>query len=281
MIEENPNSKSKSERYFLNNSRNLQFNNLVVKIGGSTLGSGDTTFDDLVALQKQGVNPVVVHGGGKLIDKWLGQLGVMPKFVDGLRVTDSDTLQVVIAVLSGVINTSIVSSINQLGGKALGISGVDSNIIVGEINRPQLGLVAGRVIIDAGMLEILIHSGIIPVIAPIVANLNPQDQPCLNANADTVAGAVAIAMESQKLIFMTDVEGVYDSSRKLIKKITHRQLNKLIASNVIHGGMIPKLNACLEAVKNLCTAHIIDGRKSNALKDCLTKTDIGTNIVQK
>ena len=131
MIEENPDSKSKSERYFLNNSRNLQFNNLVVKIGGSTLGSGDTTFDDLVALQKQGVNPVVVHGGGKLIDKWLGQLGVMPKFVDGLRVTDSDTLQVVIAVLSGVINTSIVSSINQLGGKALGISGVDSNIIVG------------------------------------------------------------------------------------------------------------------------------------------------------
>ena len=114
-----------------------------------------------------------------------------------------------------------------------------------------------------------------------LANLNSQDQPCLNANADTVAGAVAIAMESQKLIFMTDVEGVYDSSRKLIKKITHRQLNKLIASNVIHGGMIPKLNACLEAVENLCTAHIIDGRKSNALKDCLTKTDIGTNIVQK
>ena len=281
MIEENPNSKPKPERYFLNNSRNLQFNNLVVKIGGNILGSGDTTFHDLVDLQKQGMNPVVVHGGGKLIDKWLGQLGVMPKFVDGLRVTDFDTLQVVIAVLSGVVNTSIVSSINQLGGNALGVSGVDSNIIVGEIDRPQLGLVAGKVVVDTSMLKTLIDSGIIPVIAPIAANLNSQNKPYLNANADTVAGAVAVAMESQKLIFMTDVEGVYDSSRELIKKITHRQLNKLIASNVIHGGMIPKLNACLEAVGNLCTAHIIDGRKAHSLKDCLVKVDVGTNIVKK
>jgi acetylglutamate kinase len=192
LIEENSNSKPKPkpERYFLNNSQNLQFNNLVVKIGGSTLGSGDTTFHDLVALQKQGMNPVVVHGGGKLIDKWLGQLGVMPKFVDGLRVTDFATLQVVIAVLSGVVNTAIVSSINQLGGNALGISGVDSNIIVGEIDRPKLGLVAGKVVIDARMLKTLIDSGIIPVIAPIAANLNSQNKPYLNANADTVAGAV-------------------------------------------------------------------------------------------
>ncbi len=279
MIEENPNSKH--ERYFLNKGQNIRFNNLVVKIGGSTLGSGDTTFHDLVALQNEGVNPIVVHGGGKLIDKWLGQLGVMPRFVEGLRVTDDVTLQVVIAILSGVVNTSIVTSINQLGGKAVGISGVDGNIIVGNIDRPELGLVAGTVVVKAAMLNTLIDSGIIPVIAPIVANLNSQDQPCLNANADTVAGSVAVAMQSQKLIFMTDVEGVYDSSRKLIRKITHKQLNKLINSNVIHGGMIPKLNACLEVVDDLCSAHIIDGRKSNALKDCLTKTDVGTSIVKK
>ena len=279
MIEENPNSKQ--EEYFLKKDQNIRFDNLVVKIGGSTLGSGDTTFHDLVALQNEGVNPVVVHGGGKLIDKWLGQLGVMPRFVEGLRVTDSDTLQVVIAILSGIVNTSIVSSINQLGGKAVGVSGVDGNIIVGRIDRPELGLVAGKVTVDADMLKTLIDSGIIPVIAPIAANLNSQEQPCLNANADTVAGAVALAMQSQKLIFMTDVEGVYDSSRKLIRKITYKQLNKLIDSNVIHGGMIPKLNACLQVVHDLCSAHIIDGRKSNVLKDCLTKTVIGTSIVKK
>ena len=279
MIEENPNSKQ--EEYFLKKDQNIRFDNLVVKIGGSTLGSGDTTFHDLVALQNEGVNPVVVHGGGKLIDKWLGQLGVMPRFVEGLRVTDSDTLQVVIAILSGVVNTSIVSSINQLGGKAVGVSGVDGNIIVGSIDRPELGLVAGTVTVDTEMLKTLIDSGIIPVIAPIAANLNSQEQPCLNANADTVAGAVALAMQSQKLIFMTDVEGVYDSSRKLIRKITYKQLNKLIDSNVIHGGMIPKLNACLQVVHDLCSAHIIDGRKSNVLKDCLTKTVIGTSIVKK
>lgn len=279
MIEENPNSKQ--EEYFLKKDQNIRFDNLVVKIGGSTLGSGDTTFHDLVALQNEGVNPVVVHGGGKLIDKWLGQLGVMPRFVEGLRVTDSDTLQVVIAILSGIVNTSIVSSINQLGGKAVGVSGVDGNIIVGRIDRPELGLVAGTVTVDADMLKTLIDSGIIPVIAPIAANLNSQEQPCLNANADTVAGAVALAMQSQKLIFMTDVEGVYDSSRKLIRKITYKQLNKLIDSNVIHGGMIPKLNACLQVVHDLCSAHIIDGRKSNVLKDCLTKTVIGTSIVKK
>ena len=279
MIEENPNSKQ--EEYFLKKDQNIRFDNLVVKIGGSTLGSGDTTFHDLVALQNEGVNPVVVHGGGKLIDKWLGQLGVMPRFVEGLRVTDSDTLQVVIAILSGVVNTSIVSSINQLGGKAVGVSGVDGNIIVGSIDRPELGLVAGAVTVDTDMLKTLIDSGIIPVIAPIAANLNSQEQPCLNANADTVAGAVALAMQSQKLIFMTDVEGVYDSSRKLIRKITYKQLNKLIDSNVIHGGMIPKLNACLQVVHDLCSAHIIDGRKSNVLKDCLTKTVIGTSIVKK
>ena len=279
MIEENPNSKQ--EEYFLNKDQKIQFDNLVVKIGGSTLGSGDTTFHDLVALQNEGVNPVVVHGGGKLIDKWLGQLGVMPRFVEGLRVTDFDTLQVVIAILAGVVNTSIVSSINQLGGKAVGVSGVDGNIIVGSVDRPELGLVAGKVTVDADMLKTLIDSGIIPVIAPIAANLNSQNQPCLNTNADTVAGAVALAMKSQKLIFMTDVEGVYDSSRKLIRKITYKQLNKLIDSNVIHGGMIPKLNACLQVVDNLCNAHIIDGRKSNALKDCLAKTVIGTSIVKK
>ena len=279
MIEENPNSKQ--EEFFLNKDQSLRFNNLVVKIGGSTLGSGDTTFHDLVALQNEGVNPVVVHGGGKLIDKWLGQLGVMPKFVEGLRVTDADTLQVVIAILSGVVNTSIVSTINQLGGKAVGVSGVDGNIIVGKIDRPELGLVAGTVDVNADMLKTLIDSGIIPVIAPIATNLNAQDQPCLNANADTVAGAVAMAMQSQKLIFMTDVEGVYDSSRKLIRKITYKQLNKLIDSNVIHGGMIPKLNACLKVVDNLCTAHIIDGRNANALRDCLSKTIIGTSIVKK
>ena len=159
MIEENPNSKQ--EEYFLKKDQNIRFDNLVVKIGGSTLGSGDTTFHDLVALQNEGVNPVVVHGGGKLIDKWLGQLGVMPRFVEGLRVTDSDTLQVVIAILSGIVNTSIVSSINQLGGKAGGVSGVDGNIIVGRIDRPELGLVAGTVTVDADMLKTLIDSGII------------------------------------------------------------------------------------------------------------------------
>ena len=255
-------------------------NSIVVKIGGSTLGSSDTTLDDIVELQNLGEKVCVVHGGGKTISEWMQKQGVMPKFEDGLRVTDSASLEIVVAVLTGVINKNIVASINAKGGRAVGLSGVDGEMVQGHVSDPKLGYVGAVDTIDSSIINSAIDSGFIPVISPVGYNSAPTDNDnfLLNINADTVAGHIAYAMKAARMVFMTDVPGVMDSSSRLISRITKRQADSLVRSNIISGGMLPKIQACLLASESGSVTQIIDGREPGALKRSLTDKANGTII---
>ena len=249
---------------------------ILIKIGGSTLGSHDTTIEDLVKLQKQGKPLVVVHGGGKLITEWLEKQGITTRFVQGERVTDKPTLEVATAVLAGLVNKDIVASISGLGGKAVGISGVDGNLIQGKIGDKEKGYVGTTVRVNAEILESLTGAGFVPVIAPIGLNSldRPSDAPpTLNFNADTVAGEIAAAIGAERLIFLTDVAGINDQSGKLLPRLSPSEAEALIVSGVASGGMIPKIRACLTALASTHSAGsgqapttcIIDGRQPHAL----------------
>lgn len=258
---------------------------IVVKIGGSTLGSHDTTLKDLVELQREGMNPVVVHGGGKIISEWMEKQGVRPRFVRGLRVTDEPSLDIVVAVLTGLINKNLVASLVNMGAKAIGISGVDDGMLRAEIKDSELGLVGNVVGVNTDPIKAVIKAGCIPVIAP-VAMLAGEDSPehndfeatLLNINADTAAGEIASALNAERLVFLTDVDGVLDTSRRLIPRLTERQAIGLIRSNVAAGGMIPKLEACVTALKAGSMAQIIDGRKPLALRDTIAGSTFGTRV---
>lgn len=251
----------------------------VIKIGGSTLGSHDTTLMDLVELQKKGENFVVIHGGGKTISEWMEKQGVRPKFVNGLRVTDSQSLDIVVAVLTGVINKSLVASINSLGGRAIGISGADGNMVSAEIADPELGYVGKIKSVDTAPIEAILEAGYIPVIAPVgIHSGSGDDNKLLNINADTVAGYVSSSINANRMVFLTDVEGVLDSSKRLISRMTKRQADSLVASHVIDGGMIPKMEACIEALLGGAISQIIDGRAPGALKDVISGHNLGTRI---
>lgn len=249
---------------------------ILVKIGGSTLGSHDTTIEDIVKLQKQGKSLVVVHGGGALITDWLKKQGVATQFVQGERVTDKSTLEVATAVLAGLVNKDIVASINGLGGKAAGISGVDGKLVEGRIGDKAKGYVGAVVKVNAGVLETLLGAGFIPVIAPIGINAERpsgalQGEPSgrapltLNFNADVVAGEIAAAIGAERLILLTDVAGINDKSGKLLPRLSAGEAEALIASGVASGGMIPKIRACLTAVSGGSNTCIIDGRQPHAL----------------
>lgn len=249
---------------------------ILIKIGGSTLGSHDTTIEDIVKLQKEGETLVVVHGGGKLITEWLKKQGVSTRFVQGERVTDKPTLEVATAVLAGLVNKDIVASINNLGGKAVGISGVDGNLIEGKIGNPEKGYVGTTVRVNTGILESLTKAGFVPVVAPIGINVEKPTggaPSTLNFNADVVAGELAAAIGAQRLIFLTDVPGINDKWGKVLPRLSSAEAEALIASGVASGGMIPKVRACLTAVSGTlssgsgraATTCIIDGRQPHAL----------------
>ena len=248
---------------------------IVVKIGGSTLGSNDTTLEDLVALQKRGVVPVVVHGGGNKVTEWLEKQGGSPKFVDGLRVTDRETLDVVIAVLCGLVNKELVAAINSLDGKAIGLSGIDGHFIEGKIKDPQLGQVGEVVRVNLEPLEVVLQAGYIPVIAPL--GLQPRGV-FLNINSDTAASEIAVALKADRLIFLTDVVGICDASGRLLPSLPLAEAGSLVASGTISGGMIPKVEACLRALSTVSIAQIIDGREQHALMAALEGKNIGTTI---
>jgi acetylglutamate kinase len=251
---------------------------IVVKIGGSTLGSHDTTIEDLIALQQEGVQPVVVHGGGKTVTDWMEKQGVRTRFVKGLRFTDEPSLDIVVAVLTGLINKQLVSRVISLGGKSVGLSGVDGGILQAEILDPELGYVGEVKRVNTEPIQAAVEAGFMPVIAPVAIRLAEGEATLLNVNADTAAGEIAAALSVDKLVFMTDVEGVLDSSRRLIPRITERQAKTLMSSNVIAGGMIPKIGACLKNVGEGRTARIIDGRKPHALRSFLDGEAVGTRV---
>ena len=253
---------------------------IVVKIGGSTLGEHDTALDDVVDLQRQGVKTVVVHGGGKVISEWMEKQGVRPRFVRGLRVTDARSLEIVVAVLTGLINKSLVASVQKLGGRAIGLSGADGGMVEARVKDPDLGLVGEVVRVNPEPINAVVAAECIPVIAPVAVrtDIESATELLLNVNADTVAGQVAAALNADRLVFLTDVEGVLDSSRRLIPRLTLRQTRGLLGSNIVAGGMVPKLEACITALDGGGVAQIVDGRRAHALVDLLSGEAMGTRV---
>jgi acetylglutamate kinase len=254
---------------------------IVVKIGGSTLGQHDTTIEDLVLLQGRGIDLVVVHGGGKIITDWLTRLGASTRFVQGERVTDKTGLDIASAVLCGLVNKELVASINNLGGKALGLSGVDGALLKGEIKTPELGYVGSVSQVNNELIRLILHSGYIPVIASISLNCRPasgQESLLMNVNADAAAGEIAASMGAEKLVFLTDIAGVCDKSGKVFPLLTAREAEAAIASGVASGGMIPKIRAGIRALDGSGETRIIDGRQPHALLNEMEKSLGGTTI---
>jgi acetylglutamate kinase len=253
---------------------------IVVKIGGATLGNHDTTIQDIVGLQWQGKLLVVVHGGGKIITDWLAKRGIPTRFINGERVTDKPTLEVVVAVLAGLVNKEIVADINALGGMAIGISGVDGAFIQGRIKAEELGYVGEVAKVTPTPLKALLKSGYIPVVAPlgVYGGKKAKALRVLNINADIVAGEIAAVIGAERLIFLTDVVGVCDRSGNLLPRLSPDEAEALVASGVASGGMIPKVRACLKALSGTSTTCIIDGRQPHALLNEVEGKGSGTTI---
>jgi len=252
---------------------------IVAKIGSVALSPEDTSIDDIVALQKQGRQIIVTHGGGKLVTKWLEKLGITTRFVRGERVTDQVALEVVIAVLTGLVNKEIVSSIQNRGGWAVGISGIDGGLIQASIKNAELGYVGIVTKVNTAPLELLLEAGYIPVVSPISLHPVPEAREMgLNINADDVAGEIATAVGAEKLIFLTDVAGVCDQSGRLLPRLSPDEAEVLVASGVASGGMIPKIRACLRALTSVSVTSIIDGRQPYALLREVEDGSGGTTI---
>jgi len=253
----------------------------VIKIGGSTFGSRDTTIVDIVSLQKQGQALIVVHGGGSTVTDWLQRQGVATRFVRGERVTDRPTLEVATAVLAGLANKEITAAINQAGGKAVGISGADGALVESRLKSPEMGYVGAVAKVNPALLEVLLQAGFVPVVAPIslYAIDRPADAPALlNVNGDPIAGEIAAAIGAARLVFLTDVEGIKDGSGKLLPRLSAAEAEALVASGVIAGGMIPKVNASIRALNAGAVTRIIDGTKPHALVEELAGRGTGTTI---
>ncbi|MFM2153553.1 MAG: acetylglutamate kinase, partial [Pseudomonadota bacterium] len=236
---------------------------------------------DVVLLRYVGIHVVVVHGGGPQIDAMLLKLGIQPRKVAGMRVTDEPTMEVVEMVLAGKINQGICSMLNAHGGRAVGLSGHDAGFMRCDLLRgdggEDLGLVGTVRDIDPSLVTSLQQGGFIPVVAPIGVDDHGRS---LNVNADLVAGAVAGALKAEKLVLLTDVAGVLDGDKKLVASLDARQAAASIASGDIGGGMIPKVRCCLDAVdRGVGSAHIVDGRQPHALLlEIFTDRGIGTQI---
>jgi acetylglutamate kinase len=265
----------------------------VVKYGGHAMGDPEAARDfaeDVVLLKAVGINPVVVHGGGPQIGQMLKTLGVESSFVDGLRVTDAETARIAEMVLCGSINKEIVSWISQAGGRAVGISGKDGRLVIAEkvqrttrdpgsaIERSvDLGFVGEPADIDRRVIDTISKAGMIPVIAPIGIG---TDGHTYNINADTMAGAIAIALGAARLFLLTDVAGVLNKDKELIRDLTPRQIGDLRKDGTISGGMIPKLETCVHAVEGgVDAAVILDGQVPHAmLIEAFTKRGAGTLV---
>jgi acetylglutamate kinase len=264
---------------------------VVVKYGGHAMGDehlGREFARDIVLLEQTAINPVVVHGGGPQIEAMLKKLGVKSQFAGGLRVTDEQTLEVVEMVLAGSINKQMVGYINQAGGKAIGLCGKDGNMLVArKLTRSvvdpdsaiekiiDLGFVGEPEKVDTTVLDEVLGRKLIPVLAPVAAG---ADGGTYNVNADTFAGAIAGALRAKRLLLLTDVAGVFDKSNKLIKELTADEARRLIADGTISGGMIPKVETCIDALERGVEAvAILDGKVPHAvLLELFTELGAGT-----
>jgi acetylglutamate kinase len=265
----------------------------VVKYGGHAMGEARLAEDfarDMVLLKQIGINPIVVHGGGPQIKSMLDRLRIKSEFVEGLRVTDAETVEIVEMVLAGSINKQIVTAIQAAGGQAVGLSGKDARLIeASKLTRTRrdpgssieqvldLGFVGQPSRIHTEVLEVFRRTEIVPVIAPI--GVGPDGQ-TYNINADTAAGAIAAALQARKLIMLTDVEGVLDREGRLISQLSAAEARELIEEGTAKGGMIPKLETCLAAIEaGVGAAHILDGRLPHVvLLEIFTEAGVGTKI---
>jgi acetylglutamate kinase len=265
----------------------------VIKYGGHAMGTAALAEDfarDVVLLKQVGINPVVVHGGGPQIKAMLDRLKIKSEFVEGLRVTDAATVEIVEMVLAGSINKQIVTAIHAAGGQAVGLSGKDARLIEAtKLTRTRrdpesaieqvldLGFVGQPTRIHTKVLDALQGTEIVPVIAPIGVG---ADGATYNINADTAAGAIAAALRARKLIMLTDVAGVLDGAGQLISTLSAAEARRLIAEGTVHGGMIPKLETCLAALEaGVGAAHILDGRLPHVvLLETFTEAGVGTKI---
>ena len=256
---------------------------VVVKYGGNAMTDPALArqfADDVVLMRSVGMQPVVVHGGGPQISALMERLGMVPEFRDGLRVTDADSLDVARMVLVGKISRDIVSAVNVHGPLAVGLSGEDAGLILASARNPELGFVGDVAAVNPGIVQRLLAEELIPVVSTIGADLAGQSY---NINADTVAGALAEALDAEKVVYLTDVEGLLadlDDPSSLISHIDAAVLQKLVDTGVLTGGMIPKIAACLHAVENgVGSAHILDGRIAHVLLlEVFTDSGIGTMI---
>lgn len=272
----------------------FQGKTMVIKYGGNAMVDDRLKRGfarDIVLMKLVGMNPVVVHGGGPQIGNLLKQIGKESRFVDGMRVTDSETMDVVEMVLGGLVNKEIVNLINRQGGKAVGLTGKDGDLIRARklhitrqsegMNEPEIidiGHVGEVASIDTSVVQMLVKDDFIPVIAPIGVG---DDGQSYNINADLVAGKLAMALNAEKLILLTNTSGVLDNDGQLLTGLKAEQVDRLIKDGVIHGGMLPKVHCALDAVRSgVHTAQIIDGRVEHAVMlEVLTSEGVGTLIM--
>ena len=268
---------------------------VVVKYGGHAMGDEAVARDfarDIVLLEQSGVNPVVVHGGGPQIAAMLKKLGIKSEFAGGLRITDAATVEIVEMVLAGSINQQIVGFVNEAGGRAVGLTGKDGNLLrARKVTRAvvdpdsniekavDLGFVGEPAELDMTVLEQILGRELIPVLAPVAAGIEGGT---FNVNADTFAGAIAGALKAKRLLLLTDVPGVLDKSKKLIKELSLKDARKLIADGTISGGMIPKVETCIEAIEaGVEGVVILDGNVHHAvLLELFTDHGAGTLITR-
>jgi acetylglutamate kinase len=248
---------------------------IVVKLGGS-VGPGETVLQEVAWLRALGVQALLVHGGGPLITRWLDRIGKETRFVDGLRHTDAETLDVARMVLLGLANSELVAQLGALGARAMGLSGADGRLMLASVRDPRLGLVGEIERVDADLLAWLYERGYVPVIAPIAVSAQGQ---CLNVNADTVAGVVAAAVGAEELVFLTDVPGIQDAGGSRLARLTPEQCAALTAEGVIHGGMLPKVDACRRGAEAGATSQIVDGRPPYALLRALCAPESSGTII--
>ena len=260
---------------------------MVIKYGGNALAGASeddalaSFAEDIVLLQAVGIHPVVVHGGGPQIATLLKKMGIESTFVDGLRVTDAETLDVARMVLVGKVNSDIVSAINVHGSIAVGLSGADANLIRADVHSEALGFVGNVSEVDPTIVTGLVSQGLVPVIATIGSDAEGQ---AYNINADTVAGAIAAAIGAEKLVFLTDVVGIRadaDDPSSTLAQVTTAELEAMVTSGAANGGMVPKVEACIGAVRaGVTRAHILDGREPHALLvELFTDGGLGTMVL--